>query len=193
MKRLIPVISLLIMVGCAIQQPTIVETTDTLNVFNDSASNKTIQTEVKEHVYESDKAHTINADSAYAALLLKCDSIGNVYIDQIVQEQGLRIALEMQLEKAKDGSKLQIKSIQDEFEVIIRGLNRDKETLIKENTELRETLSSKQFKEKQEPIVIKEVPGWVNWVKWLAIIGAAFILYYVIRIVLFIYRKFLGV
>lgn len=174
----------LILSGCK-QLPPVVSNTTT-EVRNDSVTNTTTETEVKETIKESDVAQSVDADSAYAALQFKCDSLGNVLLVALEQEQGKRTSLELLL---KDNV-LKIQAIQEEFEIIVKGLKRDKEVLIKENTELKEKLSSVQSEEKQEPIIVKEVPGWVNWVKWLAVVGAGFILYYLIRFGLWVYRKF---
>lgn len=171
--------------SCKTPQP-VAETISNTEVRNDSITNTTTETTTTETIKESDVAQSVDADSAYAALQFECDSLGNVLIRDLEQEQGKRTSLELQL---KDNI-LKIQAIQEEFEIIVKGLKRDKEVLIKENTELKEKLSSVQSQEKQEPVVIKEVPAWVEWVKWLAVVGAGFILYYVIRFGLWVYRKF---
>lgn len=171
--------------SCKTPQP-VAETISNTEVRNDSITNTTTETTTTETIKESDVAQSVDADSAYAALRLQCDSVGNVLLVALEQEQGKRTSLELQL---KDNI-LKIQAIQEEFEVIVKGLKRDKEVLIKENTELKEKLSSVQSQEKQEPVVIKEVPAWVEWVKWLAVVGAGFILYYLIRFGLWVYRKF---
>lgn len=176
---------LIFFVGCKTPKP-VAETISNTEVRNDSITNTTTETTTTETIKESDVAHSVDADSAYAALQFECDSLGNVLIRDLEQEQGKRTSLELQL---KDNI-LKIQAIQEEFEVIVKGLKRDKEVLIKENTELKEKLSSVQSQEKQEPVIVKEVPAWVEWVKWLAVIGAGFILYYVIRFGLWVYRKF---
>lgn len=163
-----------------------ITTTINTEVKQDSTTHTTTETEVKETIKESDVAQSVDADSAYAALQFKCDSLGNVLLVALEQEQGKRTNLELQL---KDNI-LKIQAIQEEFEIIVKGLKRDKEVLIKENTELKEKLSSVHSQEKQEPVIVKEVPAWVEWVKWLAVIGAGFILYYLIRFGLWVYRRF---
>lgn len=176
---------LLFFVGCNTPKP-VAETISNTEVRNDSITNTTTETTTTETIKESDVAQSVDADSAYAALQFECDSLGNVLIRDLEQEQGKRTSLELQL---KDNI-LKIQAIQEEFEIIVKGLKREKEVLIKENTELKEKLSSVQSQEKQEPVIVKEVPAWVEWVKWLAVIGAGFILYYVIRFGLWVYRKF---
>lgn len=161
------------------------ETISNTEVRNDSITNTTTETTTTETIKESDVAQSVDADSAYAKLRFECDSLGNVLLVALEQEQGKRTSLELQL---KDNI-LKIQAIQEKFEVIVKGLKRDKEVLIKENTELKEKLSSVQSQDKQEPVVIKEVPAWVEWVKWLAVVGAGFILYYLIRFGLWVYRK----
>lgn len=161
-----------------------VTTTNNTEVKHDSTTHTTTETEVKETIKESDVAQSVDADSAYAALRLQCDSVGNVLLVALEQEQGKRTNLELQL---KDNI-LKIQAIQEQFEVIVKGLKRDKEVLIKENTELKEKLSSVQSQEKQEPVIVKEpIPAIVRWLAW---IGGAAILYVLLRIALWIYRKF---
>lgn len=171
--------------SCKTPQP-VAETISNTEVRNDSITNTTTETTTTETIKESDVAQSVDADSAYAKLRFECDSLGNVLLVALEQEQGKRTSLELQL---KDNI-LKIQAIQEEFEVIVKGLKREKEVLIKENSELKEKLSSVQSQEKQEPVVIKEVPAWVEWVKWLAVVGAGFILYYLIRFGLWVYRKF---
>ena len=170
--------------SCKTPKP-VAETISNTEVRNDSVTNTTTETEVKETIKESDVAQSVDADSAYTALQLSCDSMGNVLINALEQEQGKRTSLELELKN----NILKIQAIQEEFEIIVKGLKRDKEVLIKENTELKEKLSNVQSQEKQEPIIVKEVPGWVNWVKWLAVVGAGFILYYLIRFAIWVYKK----
>ena len=130
------------------------------------------------------KAPAFDADSAYAALQFECDSLGNILLKSLEQEQGKRTNLELQL---KDNI-LKIQAIQEEFEVIVKGLKRDKEVLIKENTELKEKLSSVQSQEKQEPVIVeKPIPAIVKWFAW---IGAFFVVFYLGKFGLWVYRKF---
>ena len=173
------------MCSCNTPKP-MATTTNNTDVKHDSTTHTTTETEVKETIKESDVAQSVDADSAYAKLRFECDSVGNVLLVALEQEQGKRTSLELQL---KDNI-LKIQAIQEKFEVIVKGLQRDKEVLIKENIELKERLSSAQLKEKQEPVIVKGVPAWVEWVKWLAVVGAGFILYYLIRFGLWVYRKF---
>lgn len=170
--------------SCKTPKP-VAETISNTEVKHDSTTNTTTEITTNETIKESDVAQSVDADSAYAALQFKCDSLGNVLLVALEQEQGKRTSLELLL---KDNV-LKIQAIQEEFEIIVKGLQRDKEVLIKENTELKEKLSNVQSQEKQEPIVVKEVPGWVNWVKWLAVVGAGFILYYLIRFAIWVYKK----
>lgn len=170
--------------SCKTPKP-VAETISNTEVKHDSTTNTTTEITTNETIKESDVAQSVDADSAYAALQFECDSLGNVLMKSLEQEQGKRTSLELQL---KDNI-LKIQAIQEEFEIIVKGLKRDKEVLIKENTELKEKLSSVQSEEKQEPIIVKEVPGWVNWVKWLAVVGAGFILYYLIRFAIWVYKK----
>ena len=170
--------------GCKTQQP-VAETISNTEVKHDSTTNTTTEITTNETIKESDVAQSVDADSAYAALRFQCDSVGNVLLVALEQEQGKRTSLELQL---KDNI-LKIQAIQEQFEVIVKGLKRDKEVLIKENTELKEKLSSVQSQEKQEPVIVdKPIPAIVKWLAW---IGAFFIVFYLVKIGLWVYRKFI--
>ena len=168
--------------SCKTPKP-VAETISNTEVKHDSTTNTTTEIATNETIKESDVAQSVDADSAYAALQFQCDSVGNVLLVTLEQEQGKRTSLELQL---KDNI-LKIQAIQEEFEVIVKGLKRDKEVLIKENTELKEKLSSVQSQEKQEPVIVeKPIPAIVRWLAW---IGGAAILYVVLRFALWIYKK----
>ncbi len=51
-----------------------------------------------------DSAINVAGDSARAALLLRCDSLGNVYLANLVTEQGRRMRLELLLQGKSDRS-----------------------------------------------------------------------------------------
>lgn len=171
-----------ILQACKTPQP-VAETISNTEVKRDSTTHTTTETTTTETIKESDVAQSVDADSAYAALQFECDSLGNVLLKSLEQEQGKRTNLELQL---KDNI-LKIQAIQEEFEIIVKGLKRDKEVLIKENTELKEKLSSVQSQEKQEPVIVeKPIPAIVKWLAW---IGGAAILYIVLRFALWIYKK----
>lgn len=168
--------------SCKTPKP-VAETISNTEVRNDGITNTTTETTTTETIKESDVAQSVGADSAYAKLRFECDSVGNVLLVALEQEQGKRTSLELQL---KDNI-LKIQAIQEQFEVIVKGLQRDKEVLIKENTELKEKLSSVQSQEKQEPVVVeKPIPAIVRWLAW---VGGAAILYVVLRFALWIYKK----
>lgn len=173
------------MSSCNTQKP-LAETISNTEVNRDSTTNTTTEITTTETTKESDKAYTIDADSAYTALSIHCDSLGNAYISAIEQMQGKHTDLEFQLKN----NKLQIKAIQEEYEIIVHGLYKEIERLESEKQQLSTYISTELSQEKQEPVIVKEVPAWVEWVKWLAVIGAGFILYYVIRFGLWVYRKF---
>lgn len=174
-------------VGCHTQQ-LIAEKISNTEVKSDSTTNTTTEITTSETIKESEYSHTIDADSAYAALLLQCDSAGNVLVARIEQLQGERTDLSLQLQKIKEGTLLEIKAIQAKYDVFVKGLRKEVERLEKENTELRSTTSTDASVEKQEPVIVKEpIPAIVRWFAW---IGGAAILYVLLRIALWIYRKF---
>ena len=180
---IIVAVALGMLCSCRTPQP-VAETISNTEVKHDSTTHTTTETTTTETIKESDVAQSVDADSAYAALQFECDSLGNVLIKSLEQEQGKRTNLELQL---KDNI-LKIQAIQEQFEVIVKGLKRDKEVLIKENTELKEKLSSTQSQEKQEPVIVeKPIPAIVCWLAW---IGAAAILLVVLWIVLKVHRRF---
>lgn len=175
----IAVVLCLAMFGCKTPKP-VAETISNTEVKSDSTTNTKTEVTTTETIKESEYSHTINADSAYAALQLRCDSLGNVYIANIEQLQGERTDLALQLQQLKDGTLLQIKAIQAEYDVLVKGLHKEVERLEKENTELRSTTSTEASVEKQEPVIVKEpIPAIVRWLAW---IGAAAILLALIRI-----------
>lgn len=51
----------------------------------------------EEKTESTDSIVGVAGDSAMAALLLRCDSLGNVYVDELMTEQGKRIRLELEL------------------------------------------------------------------------------------------------
>lgn len=141
-----------------------------------------VQTEVREVLVERevrDTIVTIAPDSASIKALLECDSAGNVLIKELQEEQGKNVALEMAL-KNKQNNKgesasatLEIDCKADSLQMIIDVQN-------EHIHELNDIIST-QVEE------IKYIP---DIVKWLALVGAGAILYVLIRVALWVYRKF---
>ena len=182
----IAVVLCLSMFGCNTPKP-LAESISNTEFKSDSTTNTTTEITTSETIKESDVAQSVDADSAYAKLRFECDSLGNVLLVALEQEQGKRTSLELQL---KDNI-LKIQAIQEEFEIIVKGLKRDKEVLIKENTELKEKLSSVQSQEKQEPVIVeKPIPTFVKVMAW---IGGGLSLLLLIWVVLKVYRFFVKV
>lgn len=113
-----------------------------------------------------DSAHTISGDSAQAKLLLRCDSLGNVYLSELHTEQGRRINVELQLrglQNQLDSALSQSPKIiyrntpmlidvdckEDSFEVVIRGL--------------RERIAYYEQKDEQQTIIQKVVPDYYKF------------------------------
>ena len=183
----IAVVLCLAMFGCNTPKP-LAESISNTEMRTDSASHTTTELTTSETIKESEYSHTIDADSAYAALLLQCDSAGNVLIANIEQLQGERTDLALQLQKVKEGTMLEIKAIQAKYEVLVKGLRKEVERLEKENTELRATTSTDASVEKKEPVIVKEpIPAIVRWFAW---IGGAAVLLLLIWIVLKVYKNF---
>lgn len=141
-----------------------------------------VQTEIKEVVVERevrDTIVTIQPDSASIKALLECDSAGNVLIKQLQEEQGKNVALEMALKNKQSdkgesaGATLEIDCKADSLQMVIDV----------QNEHIRELndIISKHVEE------IKYIPDIVKWLAW---IGGFTILYVLIRVALWVYRKF---
>lgn len=136
-----------------------------------------VQTEVKEVVVErtlTDTIVTIEPDSASIKALLECDSAGNVLIKELEEVQGKNVSLALALKNLKGKpATLAIDCKQDSLEKVIA---------LKDET-IKELTNNKQV----ETIEVKYIPDFVKWLAW---IGAAAILYVVLRIALWVYKKF---
>ena len=137
-----------------------------------------VQTEVKEVLVErtiTDTIVTIAPDSASIKALLECDSAGNVLIKELEEVQGKNVSLALALKNAKKGkpATLAVDCKQDSLEKVIA---------LKDET-IKELSNNKQT----ETIEVKYIPEVVKWFAW---IGAAAILYVVLRIALWVYKKF---
>lgn len=141
-----------------------------------------VQTEVKEVVVERevrDTIVTIAPDSASIKALLECDSAGNVLIKELQEEQGKNVALEMALKNKQNdkgesaGATLEIDCKADSLQMVIDV----------QNEHIRELndIISKHVEE------IKYIPDIVKWLAW---IGAFFIVFYLVKFGLWVYRKF---
>lgn len=149
-----------------------------------------VQTEVKEVVVErtiTDTIVTIEPDSASIKALLECDSAGNVLIKELQESQGKNVALEMLLrgyksnknefskpnEPSKPITELLIDCKQDSLEKVVE----------LQNEKIKELSSST----KTETIEVKFIPNVVKWFSW---IGAFFVVFYLVKFGLWVYRKF---
>ena len=101
-----------------------------------------------------DSVHTVAGDSATAALLFRCDSMGNVYLAELQTEHGKRINMELAikgLQKSLDSALNQSPQViykntpmyvkidckEDSFEVVVRGL-RERIAYYEENKQIKE-------------------------------------------------------
>ena len=137
-----------------------------------------VQTEVKEVLVErtiTDTIVTIAPDSASIKALLECDSAGNVLIKELQEVQGKNVSLALALKNSQKGkpATLAIDCKQDSLEKVIA---------LKDET-IKELTNNKQV----ETIEVKYIPDFVKWLAW---IGGAAILYVVLRIALWVYKKF---
>lgn len=136
-----------------------------------------VQTEVKEVLIERevrDTIVTIEPDSASIKALLECDSAGNVLIRELEELQGKNVSLALQLKNLKGKpATLSVDCKQDSLEKVIA---------LKDET-IKELSNNKQV----ETVEVKYIPEVVKWFAW---IGAAAILYVLLRIALWVYKKF---
>ena len=138
-----------------------------------------VQTEVKEVLVErtiTDTIVTIAPDSASIKALLECDSAGNVLIKELQEIQGKNVSLALALKNSQKGKPIGTLSVdckQDSLEKVIA---------LKDET-IKELSNNKQV----ETIEVKYIPDFVKWLAW---IGGAAILYVVLRIALWVYKKF---
>ena len=136
-----------------------------------------VQTEVKEVIVERevrDTIVTIEPDSASIKALLECDSAGNVLIKELEEVQGKNVSLALQLKNLKGKpATLAIDCKQDSLEKVIA---------LKDET-IKELSNNKQV----ETIEVKYIPEVVKWFAW---VGAFFVVFYLVKIVLWVYRKF---
>lgn len=135
-----------------------------------------VQTEVKEVVVERevrDTIVTIAPDSATIKALLECDSAGNVLIKELQEAQGKNVKLQAQLKNTNKGTAIVIDCKQDSLERVIA----------LQNEKISELNNNKQT----ETIEVKYIPDFVKWLAW---IGGFAILYVLIRVALWVYKKF---
>ena len=137
-----------------------------------------VQTEVKEVLVErvvTDTIVTIAPDSASIKALLECDSAGNVLIRELEEVQGKNVSLALALKNSKKGKSatLAVDCKQDSLEKVIA---------LKDET-IKELSNNKQV----ETIEVKYIPEVVKWFAW---IGAAFLVLYLVKIALWVYKTF---
>lgn len=85
-------------------------------------SKSEITTDNNTEIEKKDSTINIPADSAITNLLLQCDSMGQVLIKDLAEQQGKNVALETKLQQTQQGSLLAIKAKQDSMQVIIESL-----------------------------------------------------------------------
>jgi hypothetical protein len=138
-----------------------------------------VQTEIKEVVVErtiTDTIVTIEPDSASIKALLECDSAGNVLIKELEEVQGKNVSLALALKNSSKGkpATLAIDCKQDSLEKVIA---------LKDET-IKELSNNKQV----ETVEVKYIPDVVKWFAW---IGAFFVVFYLVKIGLWVYKKFI--
>ena len=135
-----------------------------------------VQTEVKEVIVERevrDTIVTILPDSASIKALLECDSAGNVLVKELQEEQGKNVALQAKLKQTNKGTALVIDCKADSLQVLVD----------KYKEELSQVSDNKQV----ETIEVKYIPSFVKWLAW---IGGAAVLYVLLRVAFWVYKKF---
>ena len=129
--------------------------------------------EVEKVVTKTDTLVTTERDSASIQALLVCDSVGNVLIKQLEEEQGKNVALQAKLQQTNKGTALVVDCKADSLQVLV---DKYREELVQ---------ASKNLQEKT--IEVKYIPDVVKWFAW---IGVASVLYVLIRVALVVYKKF---
>lgn len=135
-----------------------------------------VQTEVNEVVVEReirDTIVTIQPDSASIKALLECDSAGNVLIKELQEAQGKNVKLQLSLEQASGNGVVMVDCKQDSLERVIA----------LQNEKIQELSNNKQV----ETVEVKYIPDVVKWFAW---IGAAFLVICLLKIALWVYKKF---
>ena len=150
-----------------------------LAMFGCKTPQPIVQTEVKEVLVErtiTDTIVTIAPDSASIKALLECDSAGNVLIKELQEIQGKNVSLALALKNSQKGKPIGTLSVdckQDSLEKVIA---------LKDET-IKELSNNKQV----ETIEVKYIPEVVKWFAW---IGAAFLVLYLVKIALWVYKTF---
>ena len=148
-----------------------------LAMFGCKTPQPIVTTEVKEVLIERevrDTIVTIAPDSASIKAFLECDSVGNVLIKELEEVQGKNVSLALALKNAKGKpATLSVDCKQDSLEKVIA---------LKDET-IKELSSNKQV----ETVEVKYIPAFVQVFAW---IGGAAVLYVLLRIALWVYKKF---
>lgn len=135
-----------------------------------------VQEVTKEVVVERevrDTIVTIAPDSASIKALLECDSAGNVLIRELQEVQGKNVKLQLSLEQASGNGVVTVECKQDSLERVIA----------LQNEKISELNNNKQT----ETVEVKYIPDIVKWFAW---IGAFFVVFYLVKIGLWVYRRF---
>ena len=129
--------------------------------------------EVEKVVTKTDTLVYTQPDSASIQALLVCDSMGNVLIKQLTEEQGKTIALQAQLKQTNKGTALVVDCKADSLQMLV-----DK---------YREELQQKTEHNTTEVVEVQYIP-WI--VKVLAWIGGIVLAYILIRVCIKIAKLF---
>lgn len=137
--------------------------------------------EVEKIVTERDTIVTTRPDSASIHALLVCDSLGNVLIKELAEEQGKNVALEMRL--VNENNRTQSATTPQVETAIEIDCKADSLQMLvdKYRTELRD----KRAEKVTETIVVKYIPSLVKWLAW---IGAVLILASLVQLGIWIYK-----
>jgi hypothetical protein len=138
--------------------------------------------EVEKIVTERDTIVTTRPDSASIHALLVCDSLGNVLIRELAEEQGKNVALEMRLFNANNRTQSATPQVVTAIEIDCKA-----DSLQVLVDKYRAELLDKRAEKVTETIEVKYIPSFVKWLAW---VGAGAILYVILRFALWIYKKF---
>lgn len=123
------------------------------------------------YVEKSDTLVVVEPDSASMRALLECDSIGNVLLRELEQEQGRNIALSSRLK----GNVLTVDCKQDSMQQLV--------------SRMREVMREYEANDTKEVVTVEVVPKYYRFTSWAFWIVVAILL---IRIAWWIAKKYYG-
>ena len=160
----------------------------------ESSTNSTHDKETR--IERFDSTLTVAGDSATAALLLRCDSLGNVYLASLSMEQGKRIRLEVALKGAErqldslaralsaKGQAVQAQPRNTPMAIVF-DCKEDSLNLVIQG--LRERITQYESSEIKEKEPVKYIPGFYKFTMWFFWIVVVLV---ILRVAWYFVRKY---